>query len=207
MGYEIKTWAERYAGRSDLTAWLVHLTRNTENESAMNILFKILDSCTLKGSTTSSGFIIGETPAVCFQDAPLYAVLQNIWYEEKWREKVPTAKIRYRAIGIALPKRYVYLKGGRPVIYESTSEAKKYLPPDQYWRIVNFDLSNETNIIDWSHEREWRVPGDLKFDLDQVTLLLGNQSDSSKFIQLCDNQKKDFYRQVGGIVTMANVFW
>jgi hypothetical protein len=207
MGYDIKTWDERYIERSDLTTWLVHLTRGTGNKNRMVILFEILDSCTLKGSTTSSGFIIGETPAVCFQDAPLHAVTQNILFEQKWRKKFPKAKIRYEPIGIALPKRYVYSQGGRPVIYDSKNKAKQYLPPDQYWRIVSFDLSDETNIIDWSHEREWRVPGDLKFNLDQVTLLLGNLGESSKFIQLCDNRKKDFYRQVGGIVTMANVFW
>lgn len=52
----------------------------------------------------------------------------------------------------------MYKKGGRPVIYDQTIEAKKYLPESQHWRIVNFDLSNDDRLVDWTHEREWRVP-------------------------------------------------
>ena len=49
---------------------------------------------------------------------------------------------------------------GRPVIYDKTISAKKYLPENEWWRIVNLDLSDEDRFIDWTHEREWRVPND-----------------------------------------------
>ena len=209
MGYDKDTWRARYAERSDLTTRLIHLTRPTEingkKKHVHRVLFEILDSCTLKGSSTASGFIVGNTPAVCLQDAPLHAVGQNCWFEQKWRKENSRAKMRYTPTGIMLPKRYVYSQGGRPVIYESTSDAKKYLPANEWWRIVNFDLSDEKNIIDWSHEREWRVPGDLKFKLSDVTILLTNQGSLDTFIKLCDKTGKEFYKEVGGIVTMENI--
>lgn len=209
MGYKNETWLARYAERSDLCTRLVHLTRGVEDEpkkkTALRVLFEILDSRTLKGSSTSSGFIVGKTRAVCFQDAPLHAVGQNCWFEQKWRKQNAWAKTRYTPNGIMLPKQYVYDEGGRPVIYDSTQEAKKYLPQDQWWRIVNFDLSDKDNIIDWSHEREWRVPEDLEFNLEDVILLLTNQGTLQTFIKMCDKANKPFYRQVGGIVTMHSV--
>ena len=205
MGYDNDTWQARYAERSDLSTRLVHLTRGVESEakkkSSLRVLFEILDSCTLKGSNTASGFIVGKTPAVCFQDAPLHAIGQNCWFEQKWRKQNSWAKTRYTPNGIMLPKRYVYSKGGRPVVYDSTHEAKKYLPEDQWWRIVNFDLSDKDNIIDWSHEREWRVPGDLSFKLEDVTLILINQGTLQQFIKMCDKANKPFYQQVGGVIT------
>ncbi len=68
-------------------------------------------------------------------------------------------------------KTYIYKKGGRPVIYDKTEEAKKYLTEDKWWRIVNLDLSDSNNIIDWTHEREWRVLNELTFELKMLVLL------------------------------------
>jgi len=38
----------------------------------------------------------------------------------------------------------------------------EWIPEEQKWRHVRFELGK----IDWTHEREWRVPGDL--DLTKV---------------------------------------
>ena len=38
---------------------------------------------------------------------------------------------------------------------------KSILPSDEYWRIVNYDLSDNKYMVDWTHEWEWRVPGDV----------------------------------------------
>ena len=94
-----RTWNNRYAERSDLTTSLVHLTKSVadgnKKKDAFRVLFEILEAGKLLGSTTDSGFIVGDTPAVCLQDAPLQAVCQNCWFEEKWRKKNAWAKIRY----------------------------------------------------------------------------------------------------------------
>lgn len=207
MSYDFKNWRKRYAERSDLTTELVHLTkpRKLEKKDALDVLFEILDSKKLIGSTTSSGFIVGNTPAVCFQDAPLTAVGQNCWFEQTFRNENEWAKLRYVPVGVIIKKKLVFNKGGRPVIYDKKDSAKSYLPEAQWWRIVNFDLGSSDNIVDWSHEREWRLPNQLEFELTDVVLLFANNSQVQEFIKKCDSSNKDYYRQIRGITTMESI--
>jgi hypothetical protein len=115
MGYSVENWRKRLAERSDLSASIVHLTRKSSEKSVIDQLLKILDEKKLIGSTTDSGFIVGSTPAVCFQDAPLHSITQNIWFEQKYRKENSGSKIRYLGTGLAFNKRYAYQKGARPV--------------------------------------------------------------------------------------------
>jgi hypothetical protein len=46
------------------------------------------------------------------------------------------------------------------VIYLPDGEAD-WIPPEQKWRHVRF----EEGTVDWTHEREWRVPDDLNLNL------------------------------------------
>lgn len=204
MGYNFELWRKRHVERSDLSSELVHLTRSTDSKSDIEILYQILESKTLNGST-STGFIIGKTPAVCFQDAPLYAVGQNCWFEQTFRQQNNWAKKRYDPTGLIFEKKYIYSHDGRPVIYDSTENAKSYLDKEQWWRIVNFNMNDEDNIIDWTHEREWRVPIELKFELADVVLLFANNSDINEFMKICDNSGTQFYREVRGITTMESI--
>ncbi|WP_260870117.1 hypothetical protein [Bacillus cereus] len=122
MGYTFEQWRERYSQRSDISSYLVHLTRpifNKEGETiktSIDVLNEILTSKKLIGSTTQKGYIVGKNKAVCFQDMPLQSVCQNVLFEELRTED--KKKRRYVPIGIAFPKTYVYQKGGRPVMYE-----------------------------------------------------------------------------------------
>lgn len=168
---------------------------------------KILAEKKLVGSTTQSGFIVGNTPAVCFQDAPLSAIVQNVFFEQKKRESDPQYKIRYRAIGLLFPKEYAYRKGARPVIYDRTSEAKRYLPQDQWWRIVNLDLGSDRAIVDWSHEREWRFPGDFAFELEKASVLLINDAAYRWFIKKGRASDPTLIEKIGGIVNLAHVLF
>lgn len=34
------------------------------------------------------------------------------------------------------------------------------------------DLSNSDNIVDWTHEREWRVPKEIVFEYSQCEIIL-----------------------------------
>jgi hypothetical protein len=206
MSYDFKTWRKRHIERSDLTTGLAHLTRSVKGESsAIEVLYNILESGIINGSTTESGFIVGDIPAVCLQDAPLYAIGQNCWFEQTWREENNWAKKRYDATGLIFKKKYVYFNDGRPAIYDATIHAKKYLPEDNWWRIVNFDLSDSKNIIDWTHEREWRVPHQLKFNPEDVALLFANNSELVSFIELCDELGNRFYKSVRGMSTMESL--
>ena len=106
------------------------------------------------------------------------------------------------------PKPYVYARGGRPVIYENTDKAKTILPENEWWRIVRFDLSDSNNFIDWTHEREWRVPGRFEFDLDEVTVLVPNSFGYKRLLKLCrDRSDDDILSQVRGVVDLGSVFY
>ncbi|EKO3844773.1 hypothetical protein ACPSL3_09875 [Vibrio owensii] len=206
MGYNFQVWANRYAERSDLSTKLVHLTKETEQYSELEIIYKILSDGIIKGSG-NDGFVIGSTPAACFQDAPLYAICQNCWYEEKYNKDKPEAKVRYSPIGFLVEKTDVYNQGGRPVIYDKTKDAKRYLPPEQHWRIVNLDLDDYDKIIDWTHEREWRVPNKFKLDLSTTVLLFTNDGDIRNFIEHCDSNDNDVYKKVAGFVTLSSLLY
>lgn len=205
MGYSSEDWKNRLSERSDLTTSITHLTRQGNSKNLLEQLIKILTEKTLIGSVTKSGFVVGDTPAVCFQDAPLHAIGQNIWFEQKFRKSNPGSKVRYLGVGFVFKKNYAYKKGARPVIYEQTAIAKNMLLPEEWWRIVNFNLSNDNSIIDWTHEREWRCPNNFKFALSEVTLLLTNHSLYKKFIQECDARGLDFHHKIRGIVITSEL--
>lgn len=208
MSYTINDWVSRIAQRSDLTLGLVHLTRNCGSTKAIDVLLKILDEKKLRGSNTSSGFIIGNTRAVCFQEAPLYSLAQNIYTEQEYRKKNTSAKKRYLGFGLSISKAFAYEKKGRPVIYDKTEVAKNYLPESEWWRIVNFDLSNMEAIIDWSHEREWRVPGDLEFNLSDISIIVPNPMAYRELFEKCQARDQGkLLSSVNGIVQLGMVFY
>lgn len=208
MPYTKQSWRRRYSERSDLSTSLVHLTRAPSSSKLVEVMFKILDERTLRGSTTEKGFVVGKERAVCFQDAPVHAVSQNCWFEQKLRENNEKVKKRYVPSGFLFHKQKIYNMGGRPVIYDKTKEAKRYLPESEWWRIVNFDISDDDSFIDWTHEREWRVKGDFTFHLRDVTLLFTKPSTYRSFIKLCDERKKTaLYKKVAGVIVTEQVFF
>lgn len=207
MAYNLKTWRARIAERTDISSQIVHLTREKEGSSVARVLFDIVESGKLIGSSTASGFICGDRPAVCFQDAPLVSICQNVYYEQRYRQSNPSAKNRYRACGLAFSKPYASRKGARPVIYDKTNDAKKYLTSDNWWRIVNLDLSNDDALIDWTHEREWRTADFFEFELEEATLLFVNEGTYRSFERLCKAAKKDYLDRVKGVVVMNNLLF
>lgn len=207
-----KEWLQRISRRTDFTAGLVHLTKsrtiNGIKYSSIDILMKILHEQKLVGSTTGTAFISGSTPAVCFQDVPLFSVAENIYYEQNLKEKTEAENYRYTGFGLRFSKDFIYKKGGRPVIYDKLEEAKKYLHKDDYWRIVSLDLSNKKNYIDWIHEREWRIPDNLEFELSDVEVLIHDNKKYKDFIDKCRSYTdKDILRDIKSIITMPSLLF
>ena len=205
-------WRKRISHRSDISIGLVHLTKGNEELNAFGVLMKILKEQKLVASGNQivngkqRGFICGNQPVVCFQDVPLFSLSENILLEQQIHSENPSSTIRYTPFGLRFDKRYIYKNGGRPVIYESTDIAKKFLPPEEYWRIVKLGLENDENIIDWTHEREWRIKGDFTFELNEVEILLSDQKSVQNFYEYC--KKEDMlhiFKKVKAIVTLKSL--
>ncbi|WP_236560921.1 DUF2971 domain-containing protein [Pontibacillus sp. HMF3514] len=200
--YNRDEWSKRIRNRSDMSGYLIHLTKEYDGNTGMNNLIKILEDKTLYQSDPREGFIIGNQGAVCFQDVPVYGASQNSFYEQNLRELHTGMKVRYKPIGIAFRKEYVFNKGGRPVIYERKEKAKSFIPQEEWWRIVNFDLSNPDMIVDWTHEREWRHPGDFEFDLKEAFVLLTQHKTYGNFVNKVD---QSIINGIGGITVLDPV--
>ncbi|MGF0004582.1 DUF2971 domain-containing protein [Bacillus altitudinis] len=195
-----------------MTTYLTHLTRSSSgkregiSEDRLDILIKILNDKKLIAS--GKGFINSGEPVVCLQDVPLYGVSQNVKHEmvinqSKYRRK------RYEPIGIAISKEYVFSKGGLPVIYEKPTiqEGKEKfpnIPQELLWRVVSYDLSDMKAYIDWTHEREWRVKGDLEFSLSDVYVIL---SDNMMYKDFTKKVEPELIKELRGIIVLEGLMY
>ena len=63
-------------------------------------------------------------------------------------------------------------------------------------------------IIDWTHEREWRVPGELCFEYLQCEIIVPNSKYYKKFVKYClDKNREDILLKIRGIVVIASVYF
>ena len=186
--------------RNDMSSRLIHLTRGKNDDEAFENLWKILIDKKIKGSD-SGGYVIGATKAVCLQELPLTAIVENLLYEDSLNDK-----IRYSPFGIRLSKPFVYKKGGRPVIYENSTLMKNYLPESEYWRIVNLNLTDKESCMDWTHEREWRVPDKLRFSYGCIEVIVKNGKYYRKLVERCISEDRmDILTEIRGIVTLNSI--
>lgn len=191
--YGGEEWLKRMSNRTDIGGYLTHLTKGNNEMDAVEVLIKILNEKTIKAS---DGFTIDKEKVVCFQDAPLYGIVQNLIYEEAHFK----GRKRYEGTGLMLAKPYMFNKGCRPVIYE-TRENSNELFSNVKWRIVTTDYKKE-KVVDWSHEREWRFKGNLEFELDKVCVILNNSKDYAFFIS---NVDKEILSKIQGIITLQHI--
>lgn len=214
--FSFEQWQDRIANRSDLTGMVTHLTKPTETEinnieitnqrelnlRAVDNLIRILKDKNINGST-SKGFIIGDMPAVCFQEVPIYSLIQNVQYEYLQRKQGNSHKVRYCGVGLSFGKFYVFTKGGRPVIYEDKEKMKKLLSSTEYWRIVNTKLiCEDPNIIDWTHEREWRCKNHFEFELDVAHVILYDMECYKYFYEKCP---PEILSEIYGVTILKSV--
>lgn len=199
-----KILIDRKICRSDLTSRLYHMIKEgDENDSSfsLNILCKILKEKCLIGSSTESGFICGDRKAVCFQDVPLRNQVENYVFYRMFKDDYPYRK--YSLFGIGFDKRYLYDLGCRPVLYESLKKAQDLVKPNEYWRIVNLNYSKDYTV-DWTHEREWRLPVEEKFnfDLNKATLVVPNR----RYLEMIrDILGREVIEEIGSIVLMEMI--
>ena len=80
-------------------------------------------------------------------------------------------------------------------MYEQKDIAKEMLEDkkDEWWRIVTYDFdaieNDKLNIVDWTHEREWRFPRNFEFtNYVGVQIILYDPECCRYFLSKCPSQ-------------------
>jgi len=171
---------EQVSNRPDLSEYVAHFTvdrppvsddeanpgREFAGMSARDRLVSILQS----GKIVASNLPWAGGRAVCFTECPWSSLLDHA--------------DRYSSFALAFKKPHVFAAGGGPVYYVRADHWKKqewdghlrtFVTP--FWPAyrpkklqTKEHLSGKT--VDYSHEREWRVPHDFTFKLSQVEFII-----------------------------------
>jgi len=172
----------------DSSGMLSHFTRASRAGDALDNLAAILRQGVIRGS---SRMVRGGRPVVCLFDAAL---------SELKRILVPDNRHRYQPFGIALDKRYAFKLGARPVLYMPWPEAQKMLAGEELWRVVAIDLERNPPV-DWSFEREWRLPGDLRLPARAAVALVRTWSDAEDLYARFDGKPP-----CAGVIPLTDLF-
>jgi hypothetical protein len=149
----------------------------------LQVIGEILGDGVIHGSN-NAGFIKGSRTAVCFSEVPL----SNVRYFLE--------SDRYSAYGFAISKRAAFDMGARPVIYLPDNEGD-WIPGDEKWRQVRFEHGH----VDFTHEREWRLPGDLNLrKLPGFYILIWNPSEVRQLKNIWEK-----YRNFRGFFPMEHM--
>jgi hypothetical protein len=166
--------------RPDFSDYVVHFTRDETPKTATSLLakdrlFKILKDCQLNASPMPWT----NKNAVCFTECTWASLLDHA--------------SRYSRYGVGFSKTFLFRHGGSPAIYlpPGLMEHQKnhigsgtepfdpvvfafvtpFCPPyatttykKRFW--------NGKKPVDYSHEREWRVPHDLDFSPNNVAFVI-----------------------------------
>jgi hypothetical protein len=179
--------------RPDFSAYLAHFTRDgdpygakdpdnpTNAYKGMNASERLISI--LKGGVINAGNVpwIGRE-AVCFTECPWSSLLDHANH--------------YSSFAVGFNKPLIFAAGGGPVYYVRADhwEKQKWEPhlktfATPFWpayrpkhlQAVEY-LSGKT--VDYSHEREWRIPHDFTFRLDAVEfVILPTYKDLAEFPQ------------------------
>lgn len=187
--------------RADLVTRLTHLTRGDSEKTAFERLWRILLDKKLKASN-EKGINAAGAMVCCFQEIPLYSIAENLQFE-----KVSGAyNQRYSAFGIRVLKGQFFQRGGRPVIY-ADDNLKDALPAQFKWEMVSMDLNNPESIVDWSHEREWRINNDYEFDYADVEIIVSTPEYYRLLIERCLSEgHEEIIKNCNGIIVINSVY-
>ncbi|HHT0592600.1 TPA: hypothetical protein ACTXXA_001565 [Legionella anisa] len=151
--------------RPDLSDFVFHWckSKNQDFDEAFQSLLEIIKDKKIVGRSTN---VKGDWKVVCFTEAPLKAVSS-------------LSHGHYLPFGIAIFKKLLFSKGGRPVIYQPKTDYE-LLADEIKWKHVSYD-PNRKNFCDFTWEREWRIKADY-FDLneDDITIVVPSQEWESK---------------------------
>lgn len=166
------------SSRIDISDSLIHFTKAATYQEALETLLAIVSEGRL---IAGNGMIRGGYRCVCFTEAPLAAVANGLVNAGSFTRYVP--------FGLMFSKRWLYERGGRPVIYQADAEFRQ-LPEAVRWRHVCYE-PNATPPIDFTWEREWRICQDeLYFAPNEAALVVPNADWKSVVFQFWDFQQQ-----------------
>lgn len=145
---------DKYAtalSRNDLTQWLIHLTKG-QNNQPFEALREILRIRKVLASTTGDITRYYQYGAACFSEVP----------PQFWPQLIDTNPNERKGFGLIVYKQVFWHLGGRPLIYTEDPDDNNW-PLRERFRLQKTKLDRLPKPIDWTHEREWRFPGD--FDI------------------------------------------
>ncbi|MCA9196996.1 MAG: hypothetical protein KDA87_05630 [Planctomycetales bacterium] len=142
------------------------LSQDRNGRSVLATLIRILRRELLQASSRT---IRSESGVVCFTEVPPWE------WPGRRTFRPHLSRWDFEPYGIAIRKQRVKQLGGRPVIYGD--EAKwQTLEPEDHFRFQK--LVDDTDGIDWTSEREWRIPHDVDLRLladDAAVVIVPNQ--------------------------------
>jgi hypothetical protein len=169
--------------RPDFSFFLAHFTKDRNPDGTKiteNPVVGITDGKTaldkLKSILETKKIIAGTLPwnkrnAVCFTECP-------------WTSLVAHSKV-YSPYAIGFNKAFIFGAGGSPAFYVRADQFKwqqwdnrLYTFTTPFWpeyRPKKKDLEKKFKTIDYSHEREWRIPHDLTFEYQDIEFVILNR--------------------------------
>lgn len=141
--------------------------------SARDRLINILKTRTVYASPMP--FLPTDQRAVCFTEC-------------NWKGLTRLAD-SYSPYGIVFSKRLIFDAGGGPALYlrgDLLQAVGGKIPEELHPFIAPFDPDGKIKAglrLDWLHEREWRLPGDLKFEYADIKhVLVESNKDSTEIV-------------------------
>lgn len=173
--------------RPDQSLYLAHFTKDGKNYDSENhpnnpsidqmSAFERLVSILNQKKISASNLPWTNRPAVCFTEYPWGSLLRHA--------------DRYSPYGIGFSKKLIYSRKGNPVIYANPDlfHSQKW-SDDVYPFVTPFVPAYASNtvknrfgkIVDFTHEREWRIPRDFGFQYTHIQfVVLKSVTDLQKF--------------------------
>jgi hypothetical protein len=189
--------------RGDVSTFMVHLTRNTEDcKSAKENLIDILCTRVIQPRNSKGLFYATEgvrdsARTVCFAEAQFNAIKHLVG-------KHQGRGVELSSYGLVFSKDLLIQKGANPVFYINTyanqerkdavMEAIKQLDPHKQKEIAPyveiFGWNGSGGIYDFHREREWRYPGDFEFEWKDVIFGLCDDEHIEEMEQLFEKEIK-----------------
>ena len=180
--------------RNDMSDFLIHFTKGDSWKAAFACLQKITTEQALLGG---GSMIRGGYPCVCFSEAPLAALKNGLIN--------PGYYSQYSPFGILVQKRWLFQRGGRPVIYQPEAEFAA-LPESHRWRHMRY----EPPVIDFSWEREWRINcASLTFDCTTASIVVPDDVWAQHMVQQHEHEQEYRVMQYSMILddTLAQLYY